>query len=184
MRTLLVTGFGPFLHVADNPSGALAQSLDGVRIGSFRIVGLRLPVSYARAPAATLEAAWAHRAAAVVGFGVASTRPDVTVERHARRRCDLTHADVDGRRLRRLAPRGAPDRLDATVDVDAACAAMGAEPSDDAGGYVCNAWLYRALSALPGTPVGFVHVPAAGCDPERALRGLTAIVEGSRRWTR
>jgi pyrrolidone-carboxylate peptidase len=57
MPVALVTGFGPFLDVVDNPSGALARALDGSRIGPWRVVGMELPVSTARAPALSLARA-------------------------------------------------------------------------------------------------------------------------------
>jgi pyrrolidone-carboxylate peptidase len=54
--------------------------------------------------------------------------------------------------------------------------ALGATCSDDAGGYVCNAWLHRVASTL-AVPVGFVHVPAEGLPPDRLLHGLSALLE-------
>ncbi|HKX45494.1 MAG TPA: pyrrolidone-carboxylate peptidase, partial [Planctomycetota bacterium] len=48
----LVTGFGPFLDVDDNPSGAVARALDGARVGPFEVVGRELPVLFDAAPRA------------------------------------------------------------------------------------------------------------------------------------
>lgn len=186
MRTLLVTGFGPFLDVTDNPSGALARAVDGAVLPGLspavlpgfedtvvRVVGRELPVSYARGPSEAVRLAWELGAIAVIGTGVAVSRPRVSVERFGRRLCG-TGADVDGVVLASLAPAAAPDVVPSTWDVDALCAALDAEPSDDAGGYVCNAWLYRVSGALPGVPVTFVHLPADGLSPERLLRALSA----------
>lgn len=185
MRTLLVTGFGPFLDVVDNPSGALARAVDDAALsglcdrvfplldaGPVRIVGRTLRVSYADAPAEAVRLAWELGAIAVVGCGVAVSRPRVSVERVGRRRCG-PGADVDGNVLAALAPDGAPDEVPATLCVDALAAALDGEVSDDAGGYVCNAWLYRVARALPGVPVGFVHVPAAGIAPERLIAAIS-----------
>ena len=47
-RTLLITGFGPFEGVDDNPSGQLAQALHAPP----RRVGVELPVTFRGAPVA------------------------------------------------------------------------------------------------------------------------------------
>lgn len=168
--SLLVTGFGPFPGVADNPTTPIAQALDGAQVLDQRIVGLVLPVSYTRAPALTIETARAMRARCVVGLGVATGRAGVEVERVARR---VAHGlpDVDG-----CCDPGTlgPDRVTATCDVVGLAAALGARVSDDAGGYVCNAWLYQVTQALT-VPVGFVHVPSAGMDAELLRRALVSV---------
>ena len=51
--------------------------------------------------------------------------------------------------------------------------------SEDAGGYVCNGWLYRVGRALPDTPVCFVHIPPTGLAPERLLEGLRGWLSSS-----
>jgi pyroglutamyl-peptidase len=195
---LLVTGFGPFLEVTDNPSAALARGVDGAVIpslssallrttgaprglrgaagGPVRVVGQVLPVSFARAPDLVVQAARALDAVAVLGFGVAVTRPLPCVERVARVSC-VPRPDVDGVVLERLAPLGALEAVPTTIDAAALADALGAELSDDAGGYVCNAWLYRVAQALPDRGVGFVHVPVTGLDPARLLAALTGTTE-------
>jgi pyrrolidone-carboxylate peptidase len=60
--------------------------------------------------------------------------------------------------------------------VDRLARALGAVLSDDAGRYVCNAWLHRVASALD-VPVGFVHVPAEGIAAERLLDGISALID-------
>ena len=51
-RRVLLTGFGAFEEVTDNPSGALARSLDGERLGAGSsagvLTGAVLPVSFQR----------------------------------------------------------------------------------------------------------------------------------------
>ncbi len=186
MRTVLVTGFGPFLEVTDNPSGVLARAVDGAVLPGLspavlpgfedtpvRVVGRELPVSYARGPAEAVRAAWELGAVAVIGIGVAVSRARVSVERLGRRACGGS-PDVDGVVLDALAPSASPEVHGSTLDVERLCAALDADPSDDAGGYVCNAWLYRVAGALPGVAVTFVHVPADGLAPERLLRALSA----------
>lgn len=171
---ILVTGFGPFPGVDDNPSAAAARAVDGLRVGGETIVGEVLPVSYARAPARVLALARALQPRAIVALGVATSRRGVEVERRARRGANPDRADVDG--ARRPDVPG-PDEVRATLPVDALTRALRATPSDDAGRYVCNALLYDVLRGLPGVPAGFVHVPAEGIDRNRLLRGLSAVAK-------
>lgn len=163
---ILLTGFGPFLDVADNPAARVVRALDGRRLAGETVIGRVLPVSYRRGPAETVAVARRLEPRLVLGLGVARSRGRVTVERVGRP--DVGAApDVDGERPARL---GA-GLVRATVDVDRLAAALGAEVSDDAGDYVCNAWLYRVASTLD-VPVGFVHVPVRGLDPDRLARAL------------
>ncbi|MCK6524086.1 pyrrolidone-carboxylate peptidase [Myxococcota bacterium] len=171
---ILVTGFGPFLDVEDNPSGRLARRIDGARVAGHSVYGERLPVSYDEAPAMTLALAERLRPILVVGLGVARGRMKVMVERVGRRPDPGAIPDVGGRRP--TARKGAPAEVRASLDVEALSDALGAAVSDDAGAYVCNAWLYTVARALPAVPVGFIHVPDEGMSEERLLTGLARLV--------
>ncbi len=168
---ILVTGFGPFPSVADNPTARLARAVDGWRISGETIVGRVLDVSYERGPAEAIAVARLLQPRLVIGLGVSNASVGVRVESRAVAAC--VGADVDG-----LTPAANGDvaSVNATADVTALARALGAETSADAGQYVCNAWLYRVVLALPDTPVGFVHVPAAGLDPEHLLNGIAALL--------
>lgn len=169
---VLVTGFGPFGHLADNPSAALARAVNGRRVRGHTVIGRVLPVSYARGPAHTLELARWLKPALILGTGVAAQRSEPAVEEVGDARLDPANTDVDGVSLDRLE---GPDSVAATVDVAALAGAIEAPRSRDAGGYVCNAWLYRVASQAK-VPVGFVHIPLAGLAPERLLAGIAAAV--------
>lgn len=86
--------------------------------------------------------------------------------------------DVDGVCVADLEPDG-PALRRASIDCERFAAALDAEVSEDAGAYVCNAWLYQALGHLD-LPTGFLHIPPAGMDAARLLRGLAALVAASR----
>ena len=58
-------------------------------------------------------------------------------------------------------------------DVDRFADLLGGVRSDDAGDYVCNAWLYGVQRAL-SLPVGFLHIPAQGFQPDTLARALAA----------
>ncbi|MFT7521853.1 MAG: pyroglutamyl-peptidase [Kiritimatiellia bacterium] len=172
-RPILITGFSAFLDVSDNPSGALANAVDGRVVQGVPIVGRILPVSYARAPELTSRWVTELDARAVVGMGVACGRSSVMVERSGGRRC-ADAADVDGVVLDDLGE--GPDRREATLDAQALATALGATVSDDAGGYVCNAWLYRVVGRVV-VPAVFIHVPPSGLEPLRLLHALGVLVE-------
>ena len=118
--------------------------------------------------------------AAVVLFGEASKRRGVTVERWGRNRARRI-LDMEGANppAERLAPRGASRRR-ATWDpleVVRAVRSVGvpASESRDAGGYLCNAVLYKTLERLARrglrVPATFVHLPVPGGG---AAKGVTA----------
>ncbi len=169
---ILVTGFGPFPGVVDNPSGDVARAVDGRTVGGRPVVGLVLPVLWRRGPELAIEAANALGAELVVGLGVATTRAVLDVETLGFRGWD-PQPDADG-----CYPddRDGPDVVGATLDSAALADGLGARISRDAGRYVCNAWLYQVARGLPAARVGFVHMPAAGLDPELLLRALARLV--------
>jgi pyroglutamyl-peptidase len=121
----------------------------------------------------------------VVHFGLSSRARAITVETLARRACDRSKPDVAGYvpptgQVMRSGPGTLPVTLPVTEIVAVlADAGFAATISGDAGGYVCNATLYRSLAvAHPDRRVGFVHVPPRrvlpSADLERAARILLA----------
>jgi pyroglutamyl-peptidase len=171
-RTVLVTGFGPFLDVVDNPSGRAARAVDGRAVADLRIVGRELPVTYEGGPAAAVALAQELDAVAVVGLGVDQRTRTVDVETRAYNRAG--RPDVEGHAPGVLEP-GGPPLLYSNIDANRFAAALGARVDDDAGRYVCNAWLYKVARALlPARQVVFVHVPTDGVDPDRLLAAIGA----------
>lgn len=165
---VLVTGFGPFLDVARNPSGEAALALAQAPPPGLEVVGVELPVSFAGAPAA-LEAALS---------GLAPRVPDVLLalglhrgswlrlEQRARARLGSAKPDAEGRRGAEqglLAGGELRCRLDLEVLAQGLVAAGAADVrlSRDAGGYVCERTYHAALAAGErlGRPALFLHVP-------------------------
>ncbi len=128
-----------------------------------------MAVSHRAAHVTPLELARTHRPVIALGFGVAVARDQVTVERQARRSVG-ERPDAWGEVL--ALPRG-PRHVPVSVDAQRLATALTAGHSDDAGDYVCNAWLYRVLRGEPGVAWGFVHVPPEGLEPTRLLEGLS-----------
>jgi len=183
---VLVTGFGPFPRVAENPSGAVARRLDGEAVGGLEVRGVELPVSYARAPAA-LAAVLAELAPRVprvlLGLGV-QRGGFLRLERRARGVLGSARPDVDGALAAELAPAG-PERatrleLEPLRAALAAAAPCEARVSDDAGGYVCEAVYGRLLERAEalGTEALFLHVPpATAVAPEAWIGAVRVLLE-------
>ena len=185
MMIVLVAGFGAFLDVTDNPSARLATALDGRTAvlpdgRTLRVVGRDMPVSYRRAPDLVAAQARAIGATAVLGIGVARGRSGPMLETTGRRALDPTHADVDGVHLSDLSVlQSGPDVVATSWPVAPFVAASGFGTSEDAGSYVCNAWLWRTTQLLSDRPVGFLHIPDAGADADALMRGIVASVGAS-----
>ena len=176
---VLVVGFGPFLDVQDNPAARLADAIDGMVRPGLRIIGRRMPVSYLRAPRLTRQWAAAVGAAAVVGVGVARRRTVVTVESRGQRDRSGGAADVDGEQPSCLEP-GGPASVMVTMPPQPLARALGAVVGDDAGRYVCNAWIYRVVRALGAqVPVAFIHIPPAGLRAEHLADALAQVISTS-----
>lgn len=158
---LLITGFGPFPGVADNPSGRFAAGIDGHLIEGVRVAGRVIPVHW--------RDAWPHieahiealRPDALLMLGVASERTRVEVEligrNHTRPSLDAAGELPDASEV----VPGGPSDL-ATRLPWSALTGPDIGTSTDAGAYLCNQVLYRALHTAPERlPIcGFVHVPA------------------------
>lgn len=182
-RNFLLTGFGAFLDVKDNPSGSLATALDGrilrCKRGNVQICSKILDVKYETVAAETLLAARQINAIGILGMGVARSATAPRVERTGKAQCDGVTLDAAGQ------SRGLLGDVPILQSVysEALAAALGISLSDDAGAYVCNAWLYGVLAGLqaaggPERPVAFLHVPSTGMDPELLAAGLTTWISG------
>ena len=133
------------------------------------MVGHVLEVSYRAAPKQVIELSRAFAPRLVLGTGVARTRTVPQVERFGRGG-PPSGPDVRGRLPKNLGPG-----FHECPFAETAAQALGVGVSEDAGRYVCNAWLYLVGRAL-STPVAFLHLPPAGMDPEKLLKGLGRLL--------
>ncbi len=169
--TILVTGFGPFLDVDDNPSSRMARLLDGRRVMGHTVIGRSLPVSYARSLPLMVAQAHAISPRLVVGLGVCRGA-GVRIECVARNRVG-SRPDVDGACPESLG--AGPEELTVGLNPDSLIGSLGGVLSTDAGEYLCNAWLYTALNELT-VPSVFIHIPSEFDDSPMLLNGLAALV--------
>ena len=165
MSRLLITGFGPFPTVPDNPSARLARRL-AASPHLRRILGhapdcLVLDTRY-DALDTGLAPALARGPRAVLMIGVAARRSRVCVETRAVNRVSRLFPDASGAVGRSLAfdPDGPAQRRSAAaaqVRVALRRAGLDAAASREAGRYLCNASYYRVLAT--GRPALFLHIP-------------------------
>jgi len=154
---ILVTGFGPWDDWASNPSGDVAASLEGERIGGAEIITAVLPVVHGEDTAVALTMIEQHWPAAVVSLGLGGTSC-LNVERVA---VNLKGDDEP-------IAEGGPDAYFATLPTRAMRSAIvaGGIParlSYHAGTFLCNHIMYSVLHHLAKSgsaiPAGFIHVP-------------------------
>jgi pyroglutamyl-peptidase len=169
--SLIVTGFGPFGSVRENPSATLARESGQL----FEV----LEVSYAAVDdfIASLDP---ETFGSLIMLGVASSRKTMSLElfaRNYRRGTDVKGESSDG-----LIDESAPLLQASTLwTADVASDLVVSEPkllgtSLDAGAYLCNYIAFKALRRFPEKPVGFVHVPLPEVIPfERQAKVLTDI---------
>ncbi len=131
-----------------------------------------MPVSYERGFELTLALATEHRPAFVLGFGVAVGRAVAMVETTARNRANLSIADIDGSFI---SEHGSGPLQIESRHASALALALGLGCSPDAGEYVCNSWMYRALRA--GLNAAFVHLPMEGMDADLVADGFGRFLD-------
>lgn len=163
---ILLTGFGPFRDVTDNPSARLVRALHGTTIAGHSVVAEVLPVSWTRGTRLVLDLIDRLRPELVLGFGVAVGRANAAVERLGTPQREGLDVDGDA-----PTPVAGPAHSHPRLDVARLAEALGVGVSDDAGRYLCNAWLYE-VSLGRDVPAAFIHIPDAGLDPAQVADGL------------
>lgn len=189
MRTILITGFGPFPGAPLNPTEALVQALTRVRLPRMKIVTHVFRTSYASVDRDLRSLLRRHKPDALLMFGLAATTPHLRIETCARNVLSPL-PDVAGvaANARMIAP-GHAAALGLTTPARALRAAtrrvcVPAAISNDAGD--CNYLCWRAALAArkPGGPrlVAFIHVPEglAAAALARAGRAFLNTVAGGR----
>jgi pyroglutamyl-peptidase len=191
MRTIVITGFGPFPGAPFNPTEGLVQALARVHLHGTKIVTHVFRTSYASVDRELPSLLRRHRPDALLMFGLAAATPHLRIETSARNALSsLPDAASVAAHARMIAP-GHIAKLPLTTPVRALRAAarrarVPAAISSDAGDYLCNYLCWRAALAArqPGGPrlTAFIHVPE-GLPADalaRAGRAFLAVVAGAR----
>ena len=192
-RQILLTGFGPFPGVPDNPSARLVETLAGV--GSFapRDCELRteiLPTDWGAVAMLVPRLLKSVQPDVTIHFGVSRQARSLRIERSAHNHI-LPRIDAAGvLPARRTIHVDGPARLDSNVHVPRLAATLRengvpANSSAHAGSYLCNFLYYHslawAMSRDTADQMLFVHIPVArseGGPLEDAdlLRGAQTIL--------
>jgi pyroglutamyl-peptidase len=190
--TILLTGFGPFPGKSDNASARLVPKLAHLaarRFSAHRVVARILPTEWERAPE-RLEAFYAReQPKLVLHFGVSRNATTYVIETLARNVRKPQEDAIGALPSRETVVRGGPPSLAARLPAEDIAQRLAAikvpvVTSDDAGGYLCNALLYRSLmlaNERDGVDnVGFFHIPPAIAPA--ALRGKNSPQDAQFDW--
>jgi pyroglutamyl-peptidase len=170
-RTILLTGYEPFDRYEYNPSGALAAALNGRELNAhLSIRGVVLPVDCEKMPQILDALLRETQPVVVIGLGLAFGETGIRVERTGHNLFNIVQPD-NGGHVRPEVPilEGAPAAYFSTLPVReiANVLVAGGIPayvSENAGGHLCNQFLYTALHRLAwkkdAPPCGFLHLPA------------------------
>ncbi|MFC0015342.1 MULTISPECIES: pyroglutamyl-peptidase I [Allobacillus] len=171
MKTLLLTGFEPFLNFSENPTMNIVKNLHNTEIAGYQVVGKILPVDYKKSGDAIITLIKEVKPDAVVSLGLAGGRNQITPERIAINCNESDQPDNAGNK-----PKGeqihtdGPDGIFSTLPIQQMVdrlyeAGFPAKISNSAGTYLCNHVMYRALYYFQQNnervPTGFIHMPAS-----------------------
>ena len=184
MKTILVTGFGPFPGAPVNPTEALVATLARERLPRANVVTHVFRTSYAAVDKELPALLRRHRPDALLMFGLAAATPYLRIETLARNSMGQTE-DVSGAvpALRSIAPgRASALRLPTLARALLAAARRARVPaaiSGDAGDYLCNYLCWRAALAARQSRgprlAAFIHVPE-GLPPATLARAGRAFL--------
>ncbi|MDQ0155485.1 pyroglutamyl-peptidase I [Robertmurraya andreesenii] len=170
MKTLLLTGFEPFLSFTINPTMRIVEELNGEVIGDYKVHGEILPVDFRASGTKILEHIDKIQPDAVISLGLAGGRYKITPERIA---INVNDGEADNRGNILVDEPIREEGLDAyfsTLPVRAMVErlleeGLPAEISNSAGTYLCNHVMYQCLhyakSQRKKMPTGFIHIPAS-----------------------
>ncbi|WP_075617203.1 pyroglutamyl-peptidase I [Paenisporosarcina indica] len=170
MKTLLLTGFEPFLSFTLNPTMKIVEELNGQHIGDFQIVGKTMTVDFKSSGEQLISFIKEVKPDAIISLGLAGGRSKITLERIAINIKDGA-ADNEGNipvdeMIQLDGPAGYMSTLPIRLMVEK-LRELGypASISNTAGTYLCNNVMYEGLHYVQTNdmdiPSGFIHIPAS-----------------------
>lgn len=170
MKTLLVTGFEPFLSFTVNPTMKIVEELNEQQIGDFQIVGKTMSVDFKYSGNQLISLIKEIKPDAVISLGLAGGRSKITPERIA---INVKDGEVDNEghapRDEVIQPEG-PAAYLSTLPIRSMVETLNelgypAAISNTAGTYLCNNVMYEGLHYIIennlNIPSGFIHIPAS-----------------------
>lgn len=176
-KNILLTGYEPFDYFPYNPSGVIAQMLNGRQLdGGYVVRGAILPVDCLKMPGVLYRLVEQFQPQVVIGLGLAFGDSGLRLERVGHNWSQISTPDNGGNTRPGIplwpdAPAAYFSTFQANqIVADLLEAGIPAYPSDHAGGHLCNQMLFTALHAInsgvwqaaSNDPVisGFIHLPA------------------------
>ncbi|GAF14048.1 pyrrolidone-carboxylate peptidase [Bacillus sp. JCM 19046] len=189
-KKILISGFEPFLAHDLNPSEWLVQQLNGLIVEEMEVSSIVLPVAFDRASHILIEKIKYEEPVAIIMFGLAANRGEITPERVAINVMD-GEVDNDGKRKQdETIIEGGPTAYFSTLPIRKIVHVanemnFAASISNTAGTYVCNSLMYNVLHYLDQMkqPIlaGFIHIPIVNdkteLSPDKLLATTTEIVK-------
>lgn len=154
MKTLLLTGFEPFLSFTVNPTMKIVEELNGQHIGDYQIVGNTMTVDFKFSASQLIDLIKDIKPDAVISLGLAGGRNKITPERIA---INVKDGAADKGYLSTLPIRSMVEKL---IELG-----YPASISNTAGTYLCNNVMYEGLHYTATNnlrvPSGFIHIPTS-----------------------
>lgn len=166
---LLVTGFGPFRDVVDNPSSRLAVELEG----SSEV----LPVQYGKVEAFS-RSVREREEDTILCLGLNAKAEVLRFELYAHNRIGAEPGHGSRGHSRTIIKPSGPKTLGQTLFSPAELPVLKMQTSYTPGDYLCNFLLYSLLIRYPERRIGFVHVPPFEVIPQNVqLAQLNDLVQ-------
>ncbi|MCZ2260532.1 pyroglutamyl-peptidase I [Sporosarcina sp. G11-34] len=170
MKTLLLTGFEPFLKYTVNPTMKIAEELHGQIIGDYKIHSEILTVDFKSSGDQLLAHIEKVQPDAVLSMGLAGGRYKMTPERIAINVKDGAADNEGNQPIDEVIQADGEPGIMSTLPVRAMvnrllAGGLPAEVSNTAGTYLCNNVMYEGLhyaaTKKPAMKSGFLHIPAS-----------------------
>lgn len=170
MKTLLLTGFEPFLKFTVNPTMKIVEELHDKVIGNYKIHSEVLTVDFQSSGEQLLTHIEALKPDAVISLGLAGGRFKMTPERIA---INVKDGEPDNNgntpvdeQIQAQGEAGYMSTLPVRAMVNRLLEeGLPAEVSNTAGTYLCNNVMYEGLhyaaTQRPTLKSGFLHIPAS-----------------------
>lgn len=176
---VLLTGFGPFGTVVNNPSQSIVEYFEEAGLPGHVLTTRVFPVSFRQAGEQMASLLQNGEFGVALLLGVAQTDPQFRLEQIGRNRCQARIPDRDGWQPEGDLLPSAPEAYSTVCDTASLCDLLTAQGfsarlSDSAGGYVCNATYFAALHTVAAdsllTRCLFLHLPPA---PDTCLGAIS-----------
>ena len=170
MKTLLLTGFEPFLKYTVNPTMKIARELHGEIIGDYKIHSEVLPVDFSSSGSQLLKLIKKVNPDAIISLGLAGGRSKITPERIAVNVKDGAADNEGNTPTDEVIYKDGKDGYFTTLPIRDMVnrlreSGLPAAISNTAGTYLCNNIMYVALyyayEFQPNMKSGFIHIPAS-----------------------